>query len=73
MVLAAFSSAKKKVDLIGELKDLPWQRLDLRPVIMYDSDHAKYDITRAYETLANKLSIICNAPSPVLSSPRTAQ
>ena len=63
--VAAFSSAKRKVDLIGELKDLPWQRLDLKPVIMYDSDYAKYDITRAYETLANKLSILCNAPQPV--------
>ena len=63
--VAAFASAKRKVDLIGELKELPWERLQLQPVIMYDSDHAKYDITRAYETLANKLSILCNAPQPV--------
>lgn len=63
--VAAFSSAKKNVDLIEELKVLPWEKLSLQPVIMYDSDHAKYDITRAYETLANKLSIICKAPQPV--------
>lgn len=63
--VAAFSSSKKNVDLISELKELPWEKLQLKPVIMYDSDHEKYDITRAYETLANKLSIICHSPAPV--------
>ena len=65
--VAAFSSAKKKVDLIGELKDLPWQRLELKPVIMYDSDYTKYDITRAYETLANSAS--CATPLIQFTSP----
>jgi hypothetical protein len=63
--VAAFASAKKGVDLLTEIKDLPWQRLELQPVIMYDSDHEKYDITRAYETLANKLVNLCKSPLPV--------
>ncbi len=63
--VAAFGSAKKGVDLIEEIKDLPWEKLELQPVIMYDSDHEKYDITRAYETLANKLSILCKSPQPI--------
>ena len=63
--VAAFSSTKKNVDLISELKELPWEKLQLQPVILYDSDYEKYDITRAYETLANKLSIICHSPPPI--------
>ncbi len=63
--VAAFASAKKGVDLLAEIKDLPWQRLELQPVIMYDSDYAKYDITRAYETLANKLVNLCKSPLPI--------
>lgn len=51
-----WSSRKHNVALVEELRGLPWKSLDLRPVIVFDSNAAdNWDVQHAVTALAAKL------------------
>jgi hypothetical protein len=51
-----WSSKKHEIALLPELRDLPWKDLELRPVIVFDSNvRDNWDVKHAVSSLAAKL------------------
>lgn len=69
-----FTSRKHRVDLIEELRDLPWKPLALKAKIVFDSNAADNpNIQQAISMLAERLNRLCGVEATHLLLPKSPE